>query len=466
MPDVCVKVARGLLLHGERLEKEGDMTKRQFLQTVGVKDTTFRAAGERIGAKEHDPGLRFFDASDRKLTFGPGAGLVLGVSIGSETLRGAIVDANGRLLHRYQAESQPEQLRSEPRVLLDRIRDAAAAVLSQALGQDALLVDGRLPLLGVAVAWPTAIDRRGHPVGGALSHRSWNGGQSLRQRVGRHLGIDPVRSHALNDVDAAALGVAYELSRERTHLDQIHPELTLVLRLAGGVGGATVIVEPPENHENWGMSSGFLRTVLIGGVDRLAGELGHVGVPAATIDLLNTNRPDSLGALEPYDCSCAEPGKESVPPHLEAYTSVSALAHRVAPTSPASDTLSAILQRPEDPVHSRALADIGHLVGEALLAPVAWLNPASVVLTGSLATPAVARAVDAELADAHPIVTHPNVRCLSGEESPYARVKGAALAVLRRHVFREIPSLLGGPKKTLPSQIGKLNIQLTRLPWD
>jgi predicted NBD/HSP70 family sugar kinase len=464
MSNACVRVSRGLLLHGPRLESEGGLTKQQFFELVGVRDTTFRSAAEVIGGREHSPGLRFFRASDRKIAFGPGAGLVLGVSVGAASLRAALVDANGELWNEHDAESLPDQLREDPAVVLDRIRDAAGAVLDPALKEGSLLVEGAIPLLGVAVAWPSAVDRQGKPAGHALTNNRWHGSQSLTQLVARHLGIDARRSHALNDCNAAAVAVSFERTRERDHAQQTNPELTLVLRLAGGIGGATIIVAPPRHDQSLGVTSGFLDSLLIGGTDLLAGEIGHVSLPYSAIRALNERRPDGLDALAPVDCSCRESSESPIPSHLEAYTSVGTVTRRAAPTLSRSDALQDILANPERHTYSRALADVGALVGEALLNPIAWLNPATIVLTGSLAVPEVVNALDRRIADSHPVVTHPNIRCVEGSDA-YTRVQGAGLAVLRQHVHRQLPSIVGGDKKTLPRRVKQLTVPHPALPW-
>lgn len=465
MADSCVKVARGLLLFGARIGDEGDLPRDRFLHEIAVKESTFRSAAEAIGAKEHDPGLRFFHTSHSHLAFGSGAGLVVGVSVGSESLRAALVDANGELLYKFDAGPMPGQLLSHPDKLLDRIQTVVEAVLAPALRDESLLVQGRLPFLGVSVAWPSPVNRDDRPVGYALAHDSWRGGQTLTQRVARRLSLSLDFSHALNDANAAAIAVAFATTRTRSHQRQSTPRLTLVLRLAGGIGGATVIIEPPTFHEDWGITSGFLRSVLVGGADLIAGELGHVTVPAATVAALNERRPKGLRVLKAHACSCSGGAQSRVPPHLEAYAGAAALARRVRPGGAMSDVLTEVLSDLDRDAHTRALEDVAALVAESLHAPVAWLNPASIVLTGALATRHVERELDRRLADAHPIASHPVVVALEGDANRYIRAQGAALAVLRRHVHREFASLLGAPKKTLPARVQGLTRPLGGMPW-
>jgi predicted NBD/HSP70 family sugar kinase len=460
----CAKVARGLLLYGPRLQGEGGMGKSQFLDQVGVNDSTFRGAAGDIGGKERDTGLRFFRVSEGSIAFGPGAGLMLGVSVGTTSLRAGLVDANGKLWHQHDSEARGDQLQAEPEVLLDRIRHAAEQVWTEALEKGGLLTNGALPLLGVAVAWPDAIDRDGRPSGHMLAHPGWRGSQSLAQRVARHLNIDPHRSHALNDANAAAIAVAFARTCDRDHDLQNHPELTMVLRLAGGVGGATIIIEPPHRQHPLGAVSGFPNSVLIGGADHLAGEIGHVVLSDAALREANLGRPPGLPALLRAKCSCCERSSRAHPAHLEAYASVAAITKRLEPQMDRSKALESILAS-KDKKTSRALEDIGTLVGAALIGPIAWLNPASIVVTGSLATPEVELALDRRIADSHPITSHPNVRHLKGEENAYVRVKGAALAILRAKIHRELSSILVAPKSKLSERVAGLTVAYERPPW-
>jgi predicted NBD/HSP70 family sugar kinase len=466
MSDTCTKVGRGLLLYGPSLQAESGMNKAQFLRKVGVKDTTFRSAAEAIGGREHESGLRFFRTSDGAIAFGPGAGLVLGVSVGASSMRAAIVDANGMVWHTHDGPPCPGQLEADSSVILDRIRQAAGTVFMQALKNEALLVEGTLPLLGVAVAWPDAVNRNDKPAGRVLADDHWYTSQSLTQRVARHLNIDPERSHALNDANAAAIAVAFARTCKHEHERQKNPELTIVIRLAGGIGGATIIVEPPDHDESLGATSGFPKSVLLAGVDQLAGEIGHISLCDRTIRDVNGGRPRGLAALQTDSCSCHESTGASSSHHLEAYASVGALTKRVAPDRARSEALGWILETAkESAVCTRALEDVGTLLGEALLGPIAWLNPAAIVLTGSLATTEVTRALEERIADSHPIVTHPHIQCLNGEENNFVRVRGAALAVLRRHVHRRLPAILGGPRKTLPDRVAHLTKRYQELPW-
>jgi predicted NBD/HSP70 family sugar kinase len=416
------------------------------LDQAKVKLNTFRSRADEIGSLDKEPRLRFFASSGNTLAFGPGAGLVVAVSVGTSSLLAALVDANGDLSHQSAQPRQEDQLSAPPRVLLGRIRTAVADVLRSAFADPSKLVDGRLPLLGVAVAWPAAINRDKKPVSWALADSGWHTARTLVDHVALELNLEKERTHALNDANAAAIAVAFDRTRRPDHLQQTHPELTMVLRLAGGIGGATIVIEPPRDGR-----TGFLDSTLIGGKDHLAGELGHVAVSPAAVEALNAAR-DGLGSLEPHACSCVSRG-EPVPPHLEAYAAVRAVTRRFAPDEPGSTLIERLRNAAPGSPEARALHDAGSLVGEALAGPVAWVNPAAIVLTGSLALAPVEAAIKERIFGSL-VVSDPTMTC--AKDSDYIRVRGAALAVLRTHVYRRLDTLLGGHKKTLPGAVASL----------
>ena len=465
MPDSCVRVSRGLMLFGQQIEA-GSLDRQSFLERIEVKNNAFRSAGDQLGATRV-PGLRFFDSTHRnQLAFGPGAGLVLGVSVGASSIRAAIVDANGRLYHAHEDPPLQHQLALAPSELLERLRRVTASVFEMASSDPGLLVDGAFPFLGVAVAWGAPLDREKKPLGPALQHRSWHSGAPLHQRVARHLGIPLERSHALNHAHAAAIAVAWHQTRAADHLEQHHSRIGIVIRLAGEINAATIVVEPPRllSRSGLGPTSGFLSSVLIGGVDLQAGEIGHVPVDAAIIASRNYDRPSGLGDLVPFRCSCTEP-TNPVPSHLEAYASTTAIAHRVSPAEPEEDVIARIVAQPEAPLHRRVLQDVGILAGHTLVGPVAMLNPATITLTGPFAVPTVQQAVSARLSDALPFGVSPEIRLLRPVLNDFVGVQGAALAVLRRHVHRRFEELVGGSKRQVPQLVRALTVAMTDCPW-
>ncbi len=458
-----VKVGRGLLLFGGQVDA-GDMSLAAFLRAIGVNKTAFRSAAADIGAVSSRRGAAFFDSKRDQIRFGPGAGLVVGVAIGTASMRAGLVDANGAVHHPVRLVPRRGQLALEPVDLLDRIKEAVGKVLGDALTDGDLLVDGALPFLGVAVAWGVPVGRNKKPVGPALS-QSWHNAP-LNQRVAEHLNIEHARSHALSDVHAAALAVAWRETRSEAHQSQPSARLAMVVRLAGAISAATIVVEARESGtDDLGMTSGFNRSIVIGGIDMLAGEIGHVAPDGAFIDVRGQGCPEGLGRLRPYSCSCT-PGGTPVPPHLEAYAATPALARRVAPAVDECEVLDLMKKDPDNPIYQRALEDVGELVGNVLMGPVAMLNPATITMTGSLALRPVRLAVRECLRRDSAFKTNPQLNAMDSDTDPNARVRGAGLAVLRHNVFRRMEQLMARPQPMVVRRVRGLTSPLTALPWE
>lgn len=464
MAKTPVKVGRGLTLHGGCI-LSGAMDLKSFRDTLDVEPPTFRSSLRPFAAgSEDNPGMRFFDLSDGKPRFGPGAGLVLGVSLGTTTLRAALFDANGTRHHEHESPLEPGQLDLRPESVVARIRRAAGEVLRPALKDELLLVEDQLKLRGVAVAWPAPVNRQKHPVGHVLSHSSWHGPTSLTKRVATGLKIDRERSHALNDSHAAAIAVAFDHTRRSEHAKQSYPELTVVLRIAGGISGATIVIEPPEDGgDKIGEISGFPKSILLGGVDLQAGELGHMTMCESTISELNRRR-GKLGKLQAVSCSCARQD-DPVPPHLEAFASRAALAHRLSPNEPTDEVIACVLADPNAALHKRVLEDVGVMVADCLLGAVAMLNPARIVLTGALVRPPLVEGFGRRLHDKHKIIAETRIDPLTGKDNDFIRAKGAALAVIREEVYRRLPGL-GAVSGQVRDRLEGETLSLSKLPWE
>lgn len=475
--NACLDVARVLVTHGR--PTTGERLSRDYvLERAKVANSTFRSAGRGVGSEQRNRGLAFFDSSvSGKLALGPGAGLVLGISLGRRSLRATLVDANGWC--RYSTELPPHsgQLDEEPRVLLDRIRQIIHDILTKALQDDQvgnLRVDEAIPLLGWAVAWPVPVDREKRPVGHLLSHPLWGDNVSLSTRVERHLRFDGIKrnlhSYAVNDAHAAAIAVAHELTHtpDYEHASWPGAHLTTILRLAGGVGGATIVVEPPANsRQDEGdedaryRRSGFLGSTLLAGVNNHAGEIGHAPVHQSVIDAINSGRPDGSNALATVQCSCTT---EAIarPQHLEAFTAVDAIAHRIDPKADPQDVLASLQNDPEAEPHKQVLEDVGALVGNAMIGPIRMLNPAYVVLTGSVALPPVKRRLQKMFQSEEVFGGHPEVLLWEGDENQFIRAKGAALALIRNHVLRRTSTILDHDKNAMEHAVRKLTVPVDK----
>ncbi len=414
---------------------------------------TLRSAAGDLGAQTNEPGLRFFDASEKgALKFGPGAGLVVGLSIGTSSLRAALVDAHGEAVLTAALEPSGEQLKKSPTDLLEDVKKLVGHLVRRVFDKRPdLLVDGCLPLLGVSVAWPSPINRHKRPDGYALEHSRWKE-RNLNDRLSRALKLKSQRCNSLNDTAAAALTIAAERSVPMMRDDPPHPRLTFVLRLAGGIGGATVVIEPPV-FDPEKLVGGFTTSILLGGRDLHAGEIGHIRIGDGQIDELNRACKRDAMDLEPIlpgRCSCAPPEEAAEQiKHLEAYAAAPALARRLG-LDPrdvgALDVLRDQPHDPHDPRETRVLEDMGELVAHALRGPIAVLDPAEIVLTGSLAFETVRRRIETYLQANEVFSAAPEVTQLEGDENRYVRARGAALAVVRRQLHRALPELVGHSK--------------------
>jgi hypothetical protein len=269
----------------------------------------------------------------------------------------------------------------------------------------------------------------------------------------------------MNDAAAAAIAVAYEQTTRREHLRQAHPRLTVTLRLAGGVGAGMIVVEPAQLDPDLGATSGFSKSVLIGGVDHLSGEIGHVPANRALIEQLDGEQEYEVGKLVPTSCSCA-PLDEPELGHLESFAGGAALAARIDSSRPSDEVVSEVIADPEIPAHRQALEDIGSLTADALISPLAMLNPAALVLTGALALPPLERAMREKLSGVPRFGSQPTITSLTDEANTFIRARGAALVVLRRHVFRELPYLLGGDEHQVIEKVRGLTTPLLANPWE
>lgn len=380
---------------------------------------------------------------------GPGLGLVVGLSLGVESLRGALIDANGISHCELEDDLTPEQLHTSSKALVGRLRRMAAKVLSTGLEDPSLWgpKEHELRLLGVSVAWPSPIDRDKRPVGKALSDGSWRkpsqigaGPVSLRELVSAGFG-DPFKldyCHALNDVSAIALAVAFDACRARAaddDDDRWHVEL--VVRAGGSLGASTVLLAP---HARKRLS--FIDSKLIEGTNGLAGELGHLPVGRRLIEEVSSRSHQDLAPME-YDswtCSCNRLH------HLEAFASGTAVVRRLKASGydipdegrGRMSILRSALDHEPDDLQKAAVTDAGRVLGRALAGPILMLDPFRITVTGSLATPYLVDGIGRErdmwanaIKDA--VVVEPR----GGHAGRFLAARGAALAVLRQKVFRE-----------------------------
>ena len=387
----------------------------------------------------------------RPAQLGPGLGLALGLSVGAESLRGCLVDANGAIKHQLEDEPTPGQLAEPPQHLLHRLRSLAARVLVSAMEDETLWAtssDKSLRLIGVATAWPGPIDRGKRPLGKVLRDGLWRNReattgdvQPLTERVARIFGrpFTPAQFHALKDVSAAALSVAFDESRESAReRDDNRWRVALVIRVGGGLGAGTVILAPRCQRR-----LSFIDSRLVEGTNGLAGELGHLPIGRRLITDLNAANPhDELAPIsyDEWSCSC---GRKH---HLEAFASGAALVRRLQASGydipmerrTQQSMLRSSLGAEADDIYVQALRDIGRILGRAMTGPILMLDPYSITFTGSLATEHLIEGVRRERDQwGNAIIDSVRLEQCGGLPGRFICARGAALAIIRRYVYRE-----------------------------
>jgi predicted NBD/HSP70 family sugar kinase len=382
---------------------------------------------------------------------GPGLGLGLGISLGIESLRGVLVDANGDSYHELEEEPDPKQLHASPDTLFARIRRLVVRLLTSGLKDQSLWgpVDGELRLVGVAIAWPCPIDRSKRPVGRILRDGAWRRSSSapgeppsLIERLAIGLG-DPFNvsvCHAVNDVSAAALTVAFDESRRRAReRDDERWRVGLIVRVGGGLGAATIMLAPNDRRR-----LSFIDSRLIEGTNGLAGELGHLPIGRRVVEEISANSHEDLAPMQ-YDswkCSCSQLH------HLEAFASGAAVVRRLRAsgyelpeTGPEhTSLLRSALEGELDDAQIGAVTDAGRILGRALAGPILMLDPYSITLTGSLASDylvdGIGRERDMWRNAIKDVVKVERFAAPASTRARFIGARGAALAVVRRVIYR------------------------------
>lgn len=441
---------QAILAHGAGKPSQGDIAEIAGVGKRSVSDviSRFEPSGILVGG--------------RPARFGPGAGLALGISVGAQSVRGGLVDANGTIHHAQTAEALPGQLNLPADDLLMRVVEVARSVLAAAFEDPAVLVaPGRLALLGVALAWPSPVDREKRPMGYVLGHGSWTEPDPDTRRVRpiperlaghleKHLGVpfSADRCNVIHNVSAHALCLAFHESRSRTASPgTVAPRegstmwrVGIVIRLGEQIGATAILLAPPKRQR-----LSFIESKLIEGTNGLAGEIGHLPVDRAIIDDINKNAVAGLTRIDyaGQRCSCGKTG------HLEALANVSALLNRLRRNGEQLDRkareliLSETRGRESDEEgvgDSRALQasmDIGRILGQTLAGPILMLDPWRITLTGPLANERVIRGMLQVGADWGSVVKDSvKIELERDDVADLIGVKGAALAVIRQLVYR------------------------------
>jgi predicted NBD/HSP70 family sugar kinase len=375
-------------------------------------------------------------------------GSVLSISLGAASCRAALVDANGDAYYTEGLPWHPNQTKLEPPELLARIVAIGQKVIARAHEEGDLLIDGRLPILGVATAWPCPVRGSKRAVGSILN-AGWlsNDPPELTSAVADAFRIPRGRSHALNRANAHALAIAFDQAQARVASgasDDLR-EIALYVRIGGGIGFSTMILNPAHDGR-----LSFIDATMLGGARAMGGQLAHLPVSPEFVDELN-ERGKLHPGLQPlsmdWKCSCGRRG------HLEALAGGTAFVERIKESAIAvpdgllggSGDLTELLLglASQQELVSYALEDVGRLVGRALVAPVLLLDPNSITLSGSFAVEPVVNGLIAERDTwRHVFGDRLRISQISGDESAYLGVRGAALAVHRASVYRQLEELM------------------------
>jgi predicted NBD/HSP70 family sugar kinase len=401
-------------------------------------------------------------------TISPSLGMVLSLSLGTEAARGALVDSNGRLSSCFESPPLTGQLIELSRTqLLDRVAKLAHAVLAAGLSR---MPGKELPLLGVSVAWPAALDAETKlPIPVTFRHPQWERDPApvtlavaQRLRLADWAGSPDAalwRSHGINDANAAAVSVAFSTTRERAVSSEGRSGVLLVIRLGGGIGAGVVLL---SSHRE-GQSS-FLDSYLVEGRG-FAGEIAHLPVSRADVAELG-GAVGEVAVVEPLSgCTC---GREIC---LESVASARAVVDRARRSGLLdeqangfggdTDAMRAIIERSAEDEFATILTQTGHLIGRSLAGPVMLVNPRQICLTGSLSLPAVLRGIEDRKADWMHVADEGQtvMTLLEGWDNKFAGVRGAGLVVHRSVIYRRFDDLervLGASKPYGSDHLKKL----------
>ncbi len=251
-------------------------------------------------------------------------GCVAGIDIGHRHVRVAIADRQGQILHEAAAAADTDA--RGPQTL-----DKAAGMLRELLRESGVGADD---LDAVAMCVPGPIDRRSARIDGGIlpGWRDLSPAAEMEDRLGRPVVVD-------NDANLGAIA-------EHHHGAAAGKADVVYVKVASGLGAGIVLADR-----------------LHRGTTGIAGELGHVQV-----------RDD--GAV----CRCGSRGC------LETEVSAPRLLRLLRSAYDDDVDLDGMLalDAAGDPGVQRVLGDAGRTVGRALADLVTVLNPAVVVIGGSL----------------------------------------------------------------------------------
>lgn len=379
------------------------------LGMTGVPEATFR----NWFADLQNKNLAKVDGASGCCRLGSACGYVVGVALGSETIRAGLFDANGLRLKSAEADPVSGQLKQPATEVLERVPPLVRELTDWLPARDTAR------MVGVSLALPAPLNRRGYVSG--VCHGSWRD-QPFEELL-RQVLAPGTRTKVVNDANADAVNLAFDVAR----LQYADPDkfadstMLMTIRLSGGVGAGLIELGAFDPRQGFA----FSRSHLIEGSTGYAGEIGHMEVAVKVQD-------DRY-----HPCSCGLPAK-----HLEGFVSARALLQRVG-AGPVDATQSLRAQLDALPFNDEEvrveLREIGKILGRSVAGAIRLVDPSVVQLTGVLARDDVQKGFTRH-ADQWDIVIPNQVR-VEVSTDLYSAARGAALLLFRDHVYRRLPEV-------------------------
>jgi predicted NBD/HSP70 family sugar kinase len=313
----------------DELASRGAASRAELARATGLAPSTVTAlvAGlldDGLVSAAPDPGPSGVGRPGRRIRLARRAGVVVGIDLGRRHLKVAVSDLSHRLLARTEVPKRADSPASDD---IASIRDQFERTLGAA-------EVGRDEVLAVAMGLPGPVHASGE-LGDSTILPEWVGVRAA-DAVGEALGTEVVVD---NDANLGAL------SESRWGAGVGVRDL-VYLKVSTGVGSGLVI-------------DGRLHR----GAGHTAGEIGHT--------ILDPGGPV---------CRCGNRGC------LEMYAGSAALLAALQPTQPDLVDVAAVVQRAQDGDLGcrRVIADAGRAIGSALATVCNIVNPAKVVVGGSL----------------------------------------------------------------------------------
>jgi hypothetical protein len=247
----------------------------------------------------------------------------------------------------------------------------------------------------------------------------------------------------VNDANADVLNLSFNQARAQaasSHKSRLSTVL-MTIRLSGGVGAGIL----KQAAFDPGAGFAFSRSSLVIGAHGFAGEIGHQPM----------GNPGSAQGDGGVPCSCGASGAK----HLEEFVS----APRVLARLRKAGVTAADENQPWGPqfqaawltqnaVAREVLRETGKILGRGVASAVRLVDPGIVQLTGTLGHLVDVRDGMRGEAERWYQGLHHDVSIKSNGGDKFTAVRGAALMVFRRHVYRDLRGIVETAARTDPKE--------------